>query len=134
MAQTKQKLRLVLSPKTFCDAMVHANIALSEGNLEEAIDHYTKVLHKLAPGLTCAFLNRCMAYLHSGYYELAVMDAYRACITARGLFKVRLYVVATSHTRLISVVRSSLLSGLFQSSYSLSLNGRFCPVLFPSLV
>lgn len=89
MAQPRATLRLVHAPKSFCDVMVHANIALSNNNLEEAIEHYTAVLYKLSPGHVCAFLNRSMAYVRSGYYELAVIDAYRACIAANELKKVR---------------------------------------------
>ena len=69
--------------------MVRANIALSTGKSAEAIQHYTKVLYKLSPAHACAFLNRSMAYVEEGYYELAVMDAYRAKLAAGTMRKVR---------------------------------------------
>ena len=89
MAQPKQVLRLVHAPKSFCDVMVHANVALSNHKTDEAIQQYNRVLYTLAPAHTCAFLNRCMAWIESGYYELAVMDACRALVTATELGKVR---------------------------------------------
>ena len=86
----KKTLRLFHAPKSFCDVMIHANSALSSGRSEEAIKHYTQVLYELSPGNVCAFLNRSLAYLESGYYELAVVDAYRACLATRDLGKVRI--------------------------------------------
>ena len=68
--------------------MVCANKALNNGDLTEAINRYSEVLHKLSPGHICALLNRSMAYLKSGYGELAVMDAYRAGVAATQLRKV----------------------------------------------
>ena len=68
--------------------MVFANIALNNGEFTKAIDRYSEVLYKLSPGHICALLNRSMAYLESGYGELAVMDAYRACVAASKLGKV----------------------------------------------
>ena len=87
--------------------MIRANVALSNGKAEEAISHYTEVLYKLSPAHVCAFLNRSMAYIESGYYELAVMDAFRACITAHELGEVRPF--QGGHF-------SSETSGLFHSS------------------
>ena len=88
MAQPGTIVRLIHATERFCDVMVHANIALSDGRPEEAIRRYTEVLYELQPAHVCAFLNRSMAYLELGYYDLAVMDAYRACITANELGKV----------------------------------------------
>ena len=73
----------------FCDVMVRANIALNNGEFLEAINRYSEVLYQLAPGNVCALLNRSMAFLQSGHEELAVMDAYRACVAAAELRKVR---------------------------------------------
>ena len=70
--------------------MVQANIALTSGYPAEAISHYNEVLYNLSPGHVCALLNRSMAYIESGYYELAVVDAYRASIAAGELRMVRL--------------------------------------------
>lgn len=70
--------------------MIHANIALWNGNSAEAIRYYDEVLYNLSPGHICALLNRCMAYIDSGHPELAVMDAYRAKIAAGELREVRL--------------------------------------------
>ena len=70
--------------------MVRANKALSSHRPQEAIQKYTEVLYKLSPGHVCAFLNRSMAYVDEGYYELAVMDAYRACVGASELSKVHI--------------------------------------------
>lgn len=75
--------------------MVRANIALSSGRPEQAIRHYTEVLYKLSPAHVCAFLNRSMAYIEERYYELAVVDAYRACIATSELGKVRVSTVIT---------------------------------------
>lgn len=69
--------------------MVRGNIALSTGKPTEAIEHYTEVLYKLSPGNVCALLNRSMASLEEGYYELAAMDAHRAKIAADELRQVR---------------------------------------------
>ena len=88
MAQPEKNLRLVHAPESFCDVMVRANIALVNDRPEKAIHLYTEVLYKLSPAHVCAFLNRSMAYIQDGYYELAVTDAYRACITASELRKV----------------------------------------------
>ena len=88
MAQTRTSLRLTHVRDSYCDFMVRANIALSCGRSQEAIDLYTRVLYELSPGHVCAFLNRSMAYLEEGYYELAVMDAYRACLAAKELWMV----------------------------------------------
>ena len=88
MAQPEKSLRLVHAPESFCDVMVRANIALVNDRPEKAIHLYTEVLYKLSPAHVCAFLNRSMAYIQDGYYELAVTDAYRACITASELRKV----------------------------------------------
>ncbi|CAD6572761.1 MAG: hypothetical protein ASARMPREDX12_005434 [Alectoria sarmentosa] len=87
MAQPEKSLRLVHAPESFCDVMVRANIALVNDRPEKAIHLYTEVLYKLSPAHVCAFLNRSMAYIQDGYYELAVTDAYRACITASELRK-----------------------------------------------
>ena len=89
MAQPRKAIRLIHAPKGFCDVMIHANIALNNGEFGEAINHYTEVLYKLAPAHVCAFLNRSMAFLKIGYHELAVVDAYRACGAANDLRKVR---------------------------------------------
>lgn len=70
--------------------MIHANIALRNGDSAEAIRYYDRVLYNLSPGHICALLNRCMAYIESGHPELAVMDAYRARIAAGELREVRL--------------------------------------------
>lgn len=67
--------------------MVRGNKALSSHRSEEAIQRYTEVLYKLSPGHVCAFLNRSMAYIDEGYYDLVVMDAYRACMAASELCK-----------------------------------------------
>ena len=72
-----------------CNVMVRGNIALYNGDRSEAINRYNEVLYKLSPGHVCALLNRCLAFLFSGYSELAVMDAYRACLAAAQLGKVR---------------------------------------------
>lgn len=91
MADSKKKaLRLVHAPKSFCDVMIHANSALSCGRSEAAIRHYTEVLYELSRGNVCAFLNRSLAYLEGGYYELAVVDAYRACVAIKDVGKVRI--------------------------------------------
>ncbi len=89
MAQPETIVRLIYTPERFCDVIVHGNIALSDGRPDEAIRHYTEVLYELQPAHVCAFLNRSIAYLELGYYDLAVMDAYRACITANEMRKVR---------------------------------------------
>ncbi len=89
MAQPGTIVRFIYAPERFCDAMIQANIALSDGRAKEAIRHYTEVLYELQPAHVCAFLNRSMAYLELGYHDLAVMDAYRACIAANELRKVR---------------------------------------------
>ena len=102
MAQPRPVLRLHHAPKGFCDVMVHGNIALYNGSLAEAINHYTEVLYNLSPGHVCAFLNRSMAYLESGYWELAVMDAYRACLAASELRQVRAARVVVSRPTLQS--------------------------------
>lgn len=75
--------------ETYCDVMVRANKALTNRRPEEAIRLYTQVLYKQSPAHVCALLNRSIAYLDYGYHELAVMDAYRACIAANELRKVR---------------------------------------------
>ena len=76
------------APRDFRDVMIHANIALTKGELVNATNLYSEVLYKLSPGLLCALLNRSMAFLQGGYPELAVMDAYRACVAANELRKV----------------------------------------------
>lgn len=98
MAQPEKKLRLVHAPESFCDVMVRANIALVNDRPEKAIHLYTEVLYKLSPAHVCAFLNRSMAYIQDGYYELAVTDAYRACITASELRKVLILSVNSSYS------------------------------------
>ena len=95
MAQSREPLRLHHAPKSFCNVMILANKALSEHKTDEAIEHYEEVLYTLAPAHTCAFLNRCMAWIESGYYELAVVDAYRACILAAELEQVRIFAETT---------------------------------------
>lgn len=90
MAEPDRSVRIVHAHESLCDVMVRANKALSSHRPQEAIQHYTKVLYKLSPGHVCAFLNRSMAYLYEGYYDLAVMDAYRACIAASELSKVNI--------------------------------------------
>ena len=104
MAQPRKPIRLVHAPKGFCEVMIHANIALSNGEIGEAINHYNEVLYKLAPAHVCAFLNRSMAFLKSGYYELAVVDAFRACVAARELRQVRCSQVAIPFSRLHSEI------------------------------
>lgn len=89
MAEQQQSLRLFHASDSYCGVMVRGNIALSTGKSAEAIEHYTEVLYKLSPGHVCAFLNRSLAYLEEGYYELAVMDAHLAKIAADELRKVR---------------------------------------------
>ena len=69
--------------------MVRANIALNNGDFLEAINRYSEVLYQIAHGNVCALLNRSMAFLQRGHGELAVMDAYRACVAAAELRKVR---------------------------------------------
>lgn len=87
MAQSTRRLRLVHAGESFCDTMVSANTALSDGRIGDAIRHYTEVLYKQSPGHVCAFLNRSLAYLEDGDCELAVMDAYRAGLAASELRK-----------------------------------------------
>ena len=89
MAGQQQSLGLFHASNSSNGVMVRGNIALSTGKSAEAIEHYTEVLYKLSPGNVCAFLNRSMAYLEEGYYELAVMDAHRAKIAADEMRKVR---------------------------------------------
>ena len=84
--------------------MVHANIALNDGEILEAIDRYSEVLYQLSPGNVCALLNRSMAFLRSGHGELAVMDAYRARVAAAELRKVRPAVANISQPRLESAL------------------------------
>ena len=79
----------VHDPKSLCDVMIHANIALNNGRSDDAILFYTEVLYELAPAHVGALLNRSIAYVEAGYYELAVIDAHRACIAANELRKVR---------------------------------------------
>ena len=88
MAQPNAPIRLHHARDGFCDMMINANLALSKGKVAEAINQYTEVLYKLSPGHVCALLNRSMAFIEGGYYELAVMDAYRACMAAAELQKV----------------------------------------------
>lgn len=99
MAQVNNRARLIHARNGYCEVMVRANIALSNHRPAKAISLYTEVLYKLSPANVCAFLNRSMAYIEEGYYELAVMDAYRACIAAKELRKVRISRVITSHSR-----------------------------------
>ena len=88
MGDQQQSLRLFHASNSVCGVMVRGNIALTTGKSKEAIEHYTEVLYKLSPGHVCAFLNRSMAYLEQGYYELAAMDAHRAKIATDELRKV----------------------------------------------
>ncbi len=81
--------QLAHDPKSFCDVMIHANIALNNGQSDDAILFYTEVLYELAPAHVGALLNRSIAYLEAGYCELAVIDAHRACIATNELRKVR---------------------------------------------
>ena len=104
MAQPRKAIRLVHAPRGFCEVMIHANIALSNGELGEAINHYNEVLYKLAPAHVCALLNRSMAFLKSGYHELAVVDAFRACVAASELRQVRYSQVTVSFSRLHSEI------------------------------
>ena len=113
MAQPKESApRLHRSPQSFWVAMVQANKALSNHETDEAVQHYNNVLYTSAPAHTCAFLNRSMAWIESGYYELAVMDVYRACRTANELKQVR-NVEATTHPFTTSV-RALTLSADFR--------------------
>lgn len=89
MAQPRQSLKVTHRAKTFEDHIIHANMALRDGNPGEAICYYDRVLYELSPGHICALLNRCLAYIESGHPELAVMDAYRAKIAASELREVR---------------------------------------------
>lgn len=79
--------------------MVTANMALSDGRIADAIRNYTEVLYNLSPGNVCAFLNRSLAYLEDGDYELAVVDAYRAGLAASELRKVRVFEAACPSSR-----------------------------------
>ena len=78
MASSRPSLRLFHASESFCEVIILGNKALSNGNFEEAIYHYTEVLYKLSTAHVYALLNRSLAYLFAGYYELAVTDAYRA--------------------------------------------------------
>lgn len=89
MPRAERSLRVFHAPEGFCDVMFRANLALLQGNAGEAIQKYTEVLYKLSPGHVCALLNRSMAYVEWEYYELAVVDAYRACVAVNELRKVR---------------------------------------------
>lgn len=89
MAQNQQSVQLFPVRGSFSDVMVRGNILLSTGRSAEAIRKYTKVLYKLSPAHVCAFLNRSLAFLEEGYYELAVMDAHRAKVAIDELRGVR---------------------------------------------
>ncbi|KAL2037076.1 hypothetical protein N7G274_010203 [Stereocaulon virgatum] len=65
--------------------LVQANIFLSQKNTQEAIKLYTKILYTVSPGHVCALLNRALAYLCLEHPELAVVDAYRAAVSAYGM-------------------------------------------------
>ena len=102
MAQPQEPLRLHHAPRSFSKVMVLANKALSDHKTDEAVELYNQVLYTLAPAHICAFLNRCMAWIESGYYELAVVDAYRACILTAELEQVR-KLAATTYPFIASV-------------------------------
>ena len=82
-------IRLHHAPKSVEDIIIHANIELTNGLLHEANNHYNEVLYNLSPAHVCAFLNRSLVFLRHGYYELAVIDAYRASIATTALLMVR---------------------------------------------
>ena len=67
--------------------LVQANIFLSQRNPQEAIELYTKILYTVSPGHACALLNRALAYICLDHPELAVVDAYRAAMSARDMRK-----------------------------------------------
>lgn len=118
--------------------MVRGNKALSSHRSEEAIQRYTEVLYKLSPGHVCAFLNRSMAYIDEGYYDLAVMDAYRACMAASELCKVRISRATPSYSILQSgsAGRAECFA-LLSSSHSFTFfdeMGYLLPFSFPDLV
>ncbi|KAI9809379.1 MAG: hypothetical protein M1827_006891 [Pycnora praestabilis] len=62
------------------EVLVRANEYLSDRQPYAAIKLYTRVLYELCPGHPIAFLNRALAYLATGYPDLAVTDAYRATL------------------------------------------------------
>lgn len=85
MAQNNNHAGIVHARDGYCDIMVRGNQALSNRQPEVAIKYYTKILYKLSPGDVCALLNRSIAYVCEGYFELAVTDAYRASLAARAI-------------------------------------------------
>lgn len=78
----RPSLRLIHRGGSPEEAMMRANQLLSEHEPDKAIKIYSKILYKLSPGSVCAFLNRSLAYILLQLPELAVVDAYRACMLA----------------------------------------------------
>ena len=89
MAPNQQSLQLFPAPGSLSDVMIRGNMLLSTGKSADSINYYTHVLYQLSPAHVCAFLNRSIAFLEEGYYELAVMDAHRAKIAVDEMRNVR---------------------------------------------
>lgn len=117
MASDEQRLQIWPAPGSLSDIMVRGNMLLSTGKTAEAINYYTHVLHKLSPGHVCAFLNRSIAYLEEGCYELAVMDAHRAKIAVDEMRNVRGMRLHYDHEELFAPLSFSRLYCLSSNKY-----------------